>query len=136
MMARACRQLLALLALALIPALVSGALQIERRPLDTVPQIDSATVRTWGDRVLWVDARPRREFDADHLEGAVLLNEDEWNALIPEFLNAWDPDVPIVVYCGGGGCQASKAVAARLRTELQMENIHVLKGGLRAWRAK
>jgi rhodanese-related sulfurtransferase len=136
MIARACRQLLVLLALALMPALVSGTLQLQRSPLDTTPQVDAATVRTWGDRVLWVDARPRREFDTAHIDGAVLLNEDEWNALTPEFLNAWDPDVPIVVYCGGGGCGASKAVAARLRTEFQMDNVHILKGGLRAWRAE
>jgi rhodanese-related sulfurtransferase len=136
MIARACRQLLLLLAIALAPAIVSGAIQLRLRPSDTTPQLDAAAVRAWGDRVLWVDARPRREYDAGHLDGAVLLNEDEWNALIPEFLNAWDPDIPIVVYCGGGGCQASKAVAARLRTELQMENVHVLKGGLKAWRAE
>ena len=136
MIARACRQLAALLALALVPALVSGALQLQRHTPDPVPQIDAATVRAWGDRVLWVDARPRQEFEHDHLEGAVLLNEDEWNDLIANFLNEWDPDVPIVVYCGGGGCQASKAVAARLRTELQLENVHVLKGGLKAWHAE
>jgi rhodanese-related sulfurtransferase len=134
MIARACRQLLVLLALALVPATVSGFLQLHR--VAPEPQIDAATVRTWGDRVLWVDARPRREFDAGHIDGAVLLNEDEWNELIPRFLDEWDPDVPVVVYCGGGGCQASKAVAARLRNKLQMENIHVLKGGLKAWRAE
>jgi len=70
------------------------------------------------------------------LPDSVLLNEDEWNALIPDFLNQWEPDKRIVVYCGGGGCQASKAVAARLRTELQLENVHVLKGGLKAWRSE
>lgn len=136
MIARACRQLLQLLALALVPALVSGALQLQRVEPGTEPEVEAATVRTWGGRVLWVDARPRREFEAGHLEGAVLLNEDEWGALIAAFLNEWDPDVPIVVYCGGGGCQASKAVARRLRTELQLENVHVLKGGLRAWERK
>ena len=133
MIARTLRQLLALLALALVPAIVSGALQLKRHQPDPVPEIDAATVRSWGDRVLWVDARPRREFERGHIEGAVLLNEDEWGALVAAFLNEWDPDKPIVVYCDGGGCEASKAVARRLLTELQLEHVHVLKGGRKTW---
>lgn len=136
MIARASRELVFLLVLALLPAVISGAVQLKRVEHDPSLQVEVAKVRSWGDNVLLVDARPRREFEADALPGAILLNEDEWNALIPAFLNAWDPDKPIVVYCGGGGCQASKAVAARLKTELQLENVHVLRGGLRAWRSE
>jgi rhodanese-related sulfurtransferase len=136
MIARAFRQLLVLLAAALVPAVVAGVIQLKQVKPDPVPQIEAAAARALGDGVLWVDARPRKEFDAGHIEGAVLLNEDEWNSLIPHFLNEWDPDKPIVVYCGGGGCQASKAVANRLITELQMENVRILKGGLKAWRAE
>ena len=136
MIARACRQLLALLALALVPALIAGALQLQRHTPDPVPLVEAATVRAWGEQVLWVDARHREEFEAGHIEGAVLLNEDEWGALIAAFLNEWDPDKPIVVYCDGGGCQASKAVAGRLITELKLERVHVLKGGWKTWRQK
>jgi len=136
MIARACRQLCALLALALLPAIVAGALQLHKVKPDPMPQVEPAQVRAWGEAVLLVDARPRKEFERDGLPDSVLLNEDEWNALIPDFLNQWEPDKRIVVYCGGGGCQASKAVAARLRTELQLENVHVLKGGLKAWRSE
>lgn len=135
MIARACRQLLALLALALVPAIVAGALQLKGNHPDPVPQVDAATARSWGDRVLWVDARSRHEFEQDHIKGAVLLNEDEWNALVAAFLNEWDPDKPIVVYCDGGACQASKTVANRLLNELQLDNIHVLKGGWKSWLA-
>lgn len=134
MMRSACRQLVVLLVLALVPATISGFLQLKRVQPRAEAQVEAATVRAWGGKVLLVDARPRKDYERDALPGAVLLNEDEWNALIPAFLNAWDPDVPVVVYCGGGGCHASQAVATRLRTELQMENVHVLKGGLRAWR--
>jgi rhodanese-related sulfurtransferase len=134
--ARACRQLLALLALALAPALVSGIVQLKTSEPDTVPQVDAATLRSWEREVLWVDARPRKLFEQGHIDGAILLNEDEWSTLVAPFLNEWDPDKPIVVYCDGGGCQASKAVAHRLRTELQLENIHVLKGGWKEWHQK
>ncbi len=136
MIALACRQLCALLGLALVPALLAGVLQLKTHQPDPVPKVEAAQVRAWGDQVLWVDARPRAEFEQGHIAGAVLLNEDEWNGLVAQFLNAWDPDKPIVVYCEGGRCQASKSVASRLLTELQLENVHVLKGGWKSWRAE
>ena len=135
MIARALRQFAALLALAELPALVSGALRREghRQPLEA-GEIRAATARQWGDKVQWVDARSRQRFEQGHIPGAILLNEDEWGRLVAKFLDAWEPDKTIVVYCDGGGCDASKAVAARLRDELKLENgIFVLKGGWTAW---
>lgn len=134
-MTRALRQAMALLALALLPALVSGALQLGWRDSEPLApgEIRAATAREWGSKVQWVDARPRDKFDAGHLPGALLLNEDEWNKLVPAFLDAWDPDRPVVVYCDGGSCEASHAVARRLREELKIGDVHVLKGGLTAW---
>jgi rhodanese-related sulfurtransferase len=94
-------------------------------------------VHEWGDRVLWVDARTRAKYEREHIPGAILLNEDEWNTLISAFLDAWDPDVPVVVYCDGGSCDASHAVAERLRKEYpQVTKVHVLKGGWSAWPGK
>lgn len=138
MIARALRQALVLLALALLPAIVSGALQL--RWNDDTPlapdEVRAATVREWGGKVQWIDARPRDKFEAGHIEGAILLNEEEWNKLVPAFLDAWDPDRPVVVYCDGGSCELSHAVARRLREELKIGDVHVLKGGLAAWAAK
>ena len=138
MIARTFRQLAALLALALLPALVSGAIQLKwnkPEPL-AVGEIRAATVKMWGDQVLWVDARSRARFDAGHIAGAVLLNEDEWEKLVARFLDEWDPEKAIVVYCDGGGCESSAAVARRLRTELKLENVWVLNGGWPTWREK
>lgn len=138
MIARTFRQLAALLALALLPALVSGAIQLKwskPEPLG-VGEIRAATVKMWGEQVLWVDARSRARFDAGHIAGAVLLNEDEWEKLVARFLDEWDPAKAIVVYCDGGGCESSHAVAGRLRTELKLENVWVLKGGWPTWEEK
>ena len=138
MIARALRQALALLALAVLPALVSGALQLRWNDAEPLApgEVRAATVREWGGKVQWVDARPRDKFNAGHVEGAILLNEEEWKALVPAFLDAWDPDRPVVVYCDGGSCELSHAVARRLREELKIGDVHVLKGGLAAWQAK
>jgi rhodanese-related sulfurtransferase len=134
--ARAARQLLAVLGIALLPALVSGAIQLRwNEPEQLAPgDVTVAQARGWGEKVMWVDARPRADFLREHIPGALLLNEHEWEKLVPDFLDEWEPEKIVVVYCAGGGCDASHAVAERIRTELKIENVHVLKGGWSAWR--
>lgn len=135
MIARIFRQLLLLAGIALIPAIVSGALQLKwgkEEPL-APGEVRMATAKMWGDQVLWVDARPRARFDLGHIDGAVLLNEDEWDTLIPAFLDVWEPEKAVVVYCDGGGCDASHAVAKRLKNDFSIETVYVLKGGYPAW---
>jgi rhodanese-related sulfurtransferase len=136
--ARTFREAAALLLFALLPAIVFGAVRVKWRGAEPLAkdEVTLATVEGWNKPVQWVDARPRAKFDAGHAPDAVLLNEDEWNALIPAFLDKWDPDRPVVVYCDGGACDASHAVAKRLREDLQLENIWVLKGGWDAWQRK
>ena len=80
-----------------------------------------------------MDARPRTRFEAGHIPGALLLNEDEWEALVNPFLDAWQPDQTVVVYCDGGGCEASRHVADLLREKLELKSVFVLKGGWPAW---
>jgi rhodanese-related sulfurtransferase len=135
--AQALRQLAALLALALAPALVSGMIQLKRTDRVLLEdEVAASVVQSWGDKVQWVDARPRAKFEQSHILGAVLLNEDEWDQLVPAFLIAWKPEKVVVVYCDGGSCDASLSVARRLREDLKLGNVHVLKGGWAAWPQK
>ena len=136
MIVRALRQLALLLALALPPAIVSGAIQLRRQKPEPLAEneVVLATAQSWGDKVLWVDARPRARFDREHIPGAVLLNEDEWVRLVGPFLDEWEPGKNIVVYCDSGSCDASHAVAKRIKDELQVDSpIRVLHGGWDAW---
>ncbi len=137
-MIRVLRQLAAVLGLALLPALVSGAIQLQwnAQPPVSRDEVTLATVQHWGGHVLWVDARSRAKYARAHIPDAILLNEDEWNDLVHTFLDAWDPDVPVVVYCDGGSCDASHAIAERLRTDFKIEKVYVLKGGWDAWPGK
>ena len=138
MIARTLRQLTLVLALALVPALVSGAWQLQWRKQEPLApgEVRLATARLWGDQVQWVDARSRAKYERTHIPGALLLNEDEWDKLVGPFLDAWDADKTLVVYCDGGSCEASEKVAERIRTELKIGGVFVLKGGWAAWEEK
>ena len=136
MLRAALAQLAILLALALLPAAVSGAIRLKWQKPEPLgeSEVRLETAQMWGGKVLWVDARPRARFEREHIPGAVLLNEDEWVRLVGPFLDAWEPEKTIVVYCDSGSCDASRTVARRIKEELQVEStIWVLHGGWDAW---
>ena len=82
---------------------------------------------------MWIDARPQEQFNSAHVPGAVLLNEERWDELLPPLLATWSPDKRIVVYCSSQGCGASREVARRLRAQAGLKNVFVLQGGWEAW---
>ena len=134
------RQVLILAALALAPGM-GGAVYFRHKISwrSAILPSELATVdqaRAWGGNVIWVDARPDDEFASDHVPGAISLNEDRWNELLPEFLAAWSPGKKIVVYCSSLSCNASREVARRLRKEAQLPDVFVLEGGWEAWLKK
>jgi len=134
------RQILILAALALIPGL--GEAVYFRQKISwqsSIPPSELVTVdqaRTWAGNVIWVDARPDEEFARDHVPGALSLNEDRWNELLPQFLAVWSPGKKVVVYCSSLSCNASREVARRLRKEAQLSDVFVLEGGWEAWLKK
>ncbi len=81
-------------------------------------------------KVVWIDARPRAEFDKKHAPGAFLLNEAEWQDLLwesgPELMEMGEKRY--VVYCGNKDCHASVKIAEKLR-ERGFYEVFVLKGG-------
>lgn len=86
--------------------------------------------------VQWLDARSYSDFEKEHIPGAMLLNEDDWDTLLSEFVMVWDPEATVIVYCSSLSCSASKAVAERLRQDIEGINVYHLKGGWEAWKAK
>ena len=85
---------------------------------------------------LIVDARRRDEFDAGHIPGALSLDAEHWDEALPDFLGAWSPERPVVIYCGGQACGLSKEVALKLLHDLPEARVYVLKGGYPAWQAQ
>ena len=131
------RQVLVLLAVAMIPA-GGAAFFHPKRPAwnDSLPgpgQVLLQTALGWKNQVLWLDARPDVEYQQAHIPGAMPLNEDDWDGLLPPVLAAWSNDRIIVVYCSSLSCQASEEVAKRLREDARLPQVYVLKGGWEAW---
>jgi len=131
------RQILALCGLALVPAL--GAMAIHPRHPGWDPnrlaegEILLSKAEGLGRSVLWVDARSEKEHQAEHIPGAVALNEDRWDSLLGPFLEQWIPGQTVVVYCDSRLCNAGRSVAKRLQ-ESGVAPVYVLKGGWEAWR--
>jgi rhodanese-related sulfurtransferase len=134
------RQSLLLLALALLPAAGHALYYREKvswqSPIAASEMVTVAQARGWGDNAIWVDARPAEEFEQRHVPGALSLNEDHWNDLLPPMLTAWSPQKRVVVYCSSESCGASREVARRLREEAGLKNVFVLEGGWEAWLGK
>ena len=134
------RQALVLVALAFLPG-IGQALYFRDKvswqsPIPASETVTLAQAHAWGRNAIWVDARPDVEFERDHIPGAVLLNEDRWSELLPQFLVTWSPEKRVVVYCSSQSCNASREVARRLRDEAQLKNVFVLQGGWEEWLKK
>jgi rhodanese-related sulfurtransferase len=139
----AIRQASVLITLALLPAL--GEAVYFRNKVSWQSRLSASEVvsvdqtRSWNDNVMWADARPAEEFETDHIPGAILLNEDNWNELLPQFLGQWSPEKKVVVYCSAQSCNAAAEVARRLREEAQLKDeegkncVFVLEGGWEEW---
>ena len=135
-MNRILKQLLILLAVAMIPAAVSAWVFWKQGKWDAFRDysIPLANVTQWKARVLWVDARSANDFADSHIPHAVRLTEDDWNELLPELLKVWEPDSTLVVYCSSHKCHTSEEVAKRLREEVGLKPVYVLRDGWEAWK--
>ena len=126
-----------LVALAFVPAIGQAVYFRDKvswqSPVPSAELVTVAQARAWNADAIWVDARPDEEFTRDHVPGAVSLNEDRWNELLPQFLATWSPDKKVVVYCSTQNCNAGREVAKRLRDEAQLKNVFVLQGGWEEW---
>ena len=84
-----------------------------------------------GDKFVLVDVREDREFDADHLPGAVHLGK----GIIERDIEGKYPDLhtELVLYCGGG---FRSALAADNLQKMGYVNVISMDGGIREWREK
>jgi rhodanese-related sulfurtransferase len=84
-----------------------------------------------GEKFILVDVHEDREFDADHLPGAVHLGK----GIIERDIEGKYPDLhtELVLYCGGG---FRSALAADNLQKMGYVNVISMDGGIREWREK
>jgi 3-mercaptopyruvate sulfurtransferase SseA len=126
-------QLLFLLLIPSLPALLCALPQLT--PPSSSPllpgEIRPATAKLWKERVLWVDYRARQLYEKRHIPGAVSCPPEEFSQRTAEVLARWSHDKAVVLY--GDSEAAGHSLADRLRKELHLETVYVLKGDWRAW---
>lgn len=136
---RTARQAAVLVLAAVVPAILTGSLH-PRRPAwpgagGDVREISvtDALMLARANPVIWADARSDQAFAARHIPGAVNVTEADWERSLARFVDAWRPGQPVVVYCASDSCETSRSVAARLRRDLKLTEVYVMKGGWEEW---
>ena len=83
------------------------------------------------DKFVLIDVREDREYDADHIPGAVHLGK----GVIERDIEVKYPDLQteLVLYCGGG---FRSALAADNLQKMGYTNVISMDGGIRGWREK
>lgn len=85
--------------------------------------------------VPFVDARHREEYEAGHVQNAFLVQAEDFLAgKRPVALDFLDPGARVVIYCGGGDCDASKNLAILLQ-QAGFKSCHIMHDGYPAWAA-
>jgi rhodanese-related sulfurtransferase len=66
---------------------------------------------------LVVDARPRLNYDVEHIPGALSLPEEEFDAAFARLEPKLRESLDVIVYCAGFGCEASHTVSRQLKAK-------------------
>ena len=86
---------------------------------------------------LWIDARPRAEWEHNGIEGSVPLTlggDTDFDAQVMASGEAFANATRAVVYCGSAGCGTSKEVVKRLNDLGMIPEVRALHGGWDALR--
>ena len=130
-------QAAAFVLLAAMPALAAALWHPHKpewtRSAGDTPEISWDRASTLKSEVLWIDARKAENYRQGHIDAAISLDEARWEDSLPGVIAAWHPGATIVVYCDGADCGTSRSVARRLKRELGVSEVYVLKGGWHAW---
>ncbi|MGE0108904.1 MAG: rhodanese-like domain-containing protein [Bdellovibrionales bacterium] len=92
----------------------------------TIEPAELAAKIAGGDDFILLDVRTRREYEAEHIEGAVLIPLDQLDARYTEL----PLDEEIILYCRSG---RRSLLAGTLLWEKGFRKLKNLEGGMRQW---
>ena len=96
-------------------------------------EVDLEQLLVWEGSYILLDARMPESYQDGRLPEAINLYMGEFDNQVLNLLDRWSPDEAIVVYCDSRQCNASEAIANRLREDFQLDPVFVLKGGWESW---
>jgi len=94
-----------------------------------VVRIDEVLAYLTDGGAYFIDARAEHEFEEGHLRGAYNLPSNAVYANIDPVVNMIPMVEPVIVYCGGGDCEASHVVANVLRNDFGYTNVRIYTNG-------
>ena len=134
---RGSRQAGLILLVALVPAVLAAWFHprhpVWSRDQAAVPTVEWRAVQHSHSPILLIDARNAAAYEHDHIPGALWLGASPEDGGMVAVARAWQPGTQLVVYCDSPHCDAAQSAARRLRRELGLKDIVVLKGGWSAW---
>jgi len=84
-------------------------------------------------KVLFVDARPERDYREGHIRGALSFDVNDFERAAPRALPLLPAGAEILVYCSGGDCDDSVMLARRLR-EMGYKDVKLFEDGFLPWK--
>jgi len=84
--------------------------------------------------ILCIDARSSSEFKRGHLRGAISLPFADLDHALSQNLQIFIQNKPIIIYCGGDGCDLSPLLARKL-SEIGFDQVSVFQAGWNTWKS-
>lgn len=81
------------------------------------------------DNAVWIDSRSKADYDEKHVEGAILLNMDDFYVQLSDFLSQYKGEQMCVVYCASEACDTSHDIVRMIKKETGINNVYALHGG-------
>lgn len=83
-------------------------------------------------RAVFIDARPKDQYDEGHIQKAISLPWQEVDSYFMAVATQLDDQVKIITYCDGESCELSHELALFLK-EMGFNNVKVLVNGWSSW---
>lgn len=88
--------------------------------------------------VLFIDGRPKHEFDAGKIKGAISIPYEDYMRMSEDqkkqLMSKYKKDDIMVVYCSGGECEISIDLAYEI-AKLGFTSLNIYRGGYKEWEA-
>gem|GEM_PF-1469797 len=83
--------------------------------------------------IIFLDTRNSEKFNKKHITNALNLSEESFNSQIEKFLDMWNHNHIVVVYCDSLSCNSSRKIAERLKSDYEIKDVFILKDDWQKW---